>query len=68
MTKIKIIKMLNAIIRQVVLSNFFLPLGHKQGSLALVPRKTANQSSLKNPLKERHLPFFIKERKIRSNG
>lgn len=68
MPKIRIIKMLNAIFRQVVVSNFFLPQGHNQGSLALVPRKTANQSSLKNPLKEHHLPFFIKERKIRSNG
>jgi len=59
MPKIKIIKMLNAIFRQVVVSNFFLPQGHNQGSLALVPKKTANQSILKNLLKERHLPVFL---------
>jgi len=59
MTNFKVIKRLNAIFRQVVLSNFLLPLGHKQGSLALVPKKkTANQSILKNLLKERHLPVF----------
>jgi len=81
MTKIRIIKMLNDIIRQAVMLNFFLPQGHNQGNPAFgTILRTIDSRSIR--LKKdfltsiisffKRMPppacFFIKERKIRSNG